>query len=38
MSWLSGYLAVINFTTWIAYGLDKGGQKKENGGSRRGIS
>ncbi len=28
MSWLSGYLAVINFITWIAYGLDKGRAKK----------
>ena len=31
MSWLSGYLAVINFTTWIAYGLDKGRAKKGKG-------
>ena len=28
MSWIAGYLAVINFTTWIAYGLDKGRAKK----------
>ena len=28
MSWLAGYLAVINFVTWVAYGLDKGRAKK----------
>ena len=27
MSILVGYLAVINFTTWVAYGLDKGRAK-----------
>ena len=27
MSILTGYLAVINFTTWVAYGLDKGRAK-----------
>ena len=29
MSWIAGYLAVINFITWIAYGLTKAGQKRE---------
>ena len=28
MSWLAGYLAVINFMTWVAYGLDKGRAKR----------
>lgn len=27
MSILTGYLAVINFTTWVTYGLDKGRAK-----------
>ena len=27
MSILTGYLAVITFTTWVAYGLDKGRAK-----------
>ena len=27
MSILTGYLAVINFTTWVAYGLDQGRAK-----------
>ena len=27
MSILTGYLAVINFITWVAYGLDKGRAK-----------
>ena len=28
MSWLAGYLAVINFMTWVASGLDKGRAKR----------